>query len=62
LPGGRPRGWGFFRQEAQMLNVALNVGIAVAVLMLFGVSPETVAGITFGLWAGYMVENWILGK
>jgi hypothetical protein len=45
-----------------MLNVALNAGIAVAALTLFGVSPGTIAGITIGLWAGYMVENWILGK
>jgi len=45
-----------------MLNVALNAGVAVAALMLFGVSPETIAGITFGLWTGYMVENWVLGK
>jgi hypothetical protein len=43
-------------------NVAMNAAIAVAMLMLFGVSPETIAGITFGLWAGYMVENWVLGK
>jgi hypothetical protein len=43
-------------------NVAYYALAAVAALMLFGVSPGTIAGITFGLWAGYMIENWILGK
>jgi len=43
-------------------NIACNALVAVAVLMIFGVSPATIAGITIGLWTAYMVENWILGR
>jgi len=43
-------------------NIAYNALAAVATLMIFGVSPVTIAGITICLWTAYMVENWSLGR